>query len=70
MKTGKIKSKLALNKKTIYNLDEFDMGRIQGMISGAVCPPTSVCATRICTDLEATCTDDYNCTGFTCHPCP
>lgn len=48
----------------VTSLDDKQKEHVRGGISGAVCPYTYVCATRLCTDWEATCTEptfDYVC---------
>jgi len=55
MKTKKINTKLVLNKKTIVNLPNNAMTALKGGKSGDICPPTYVCATRVCTVSCTTC---------------
>jgi len=44
MKAKKFDKKLALNKKTVADLSNFEMGKIQG---GGHCPPTvTVCQSK------------------------
>ena len=48
----------------VTSLDDKQKDKVKAGVSGAICPPTYVCATRLCTDEEATCTEptfDWRC---------
>jgi hypothetical protein len=48
----------------VTSLDDKQKDHVRAGISGWVCPETYVCATRLCTDEEATCTAptfEYRC---------
>jgi hypothetical protein len=68
MKTKKFSKKLALNKKTIADLNNGQLGLVKGGII-----PESVLCTPVC--LTDTCNTQCGpftfCDGFTCYPkCP
>jgi hypothetical protein len=72
MKSKNFKKKLVLNKKTIADLNNAQLG----LVKGGVIPPTlsecaEKCPTNLCTE---TCLSQCVCTGtycFTCDPkCP
>jgi len=68
MKTKKFGEKLALNKKTIANLGNVQLGKVRGGVSGYAtgCCPTEV-TNLDCTLLTCeTCPTCVTCAGLTC----
>jgi hypothetical protein len=71
MKTKKFEKKLTLNKKTIADLSNSQLGIIKGAIQsfpGLTCPTVSLCICKItgCTGCQ-TCADTCTCVT-TCFP--
>jgi len=64
MKTKKFGVKLALNKKTIANLSNVQLGKVRGGVSGfnTDCRPTEVTVT----ELDCTLITCVTCVGLTC----
>ncbi|NIM13661.1 MAG: hypothetical protein GTO45_16205 [Candidatus Aminicenantes bacterium] len=76
MKTKKFEKKLELNKKTIANLSNGQLGLVKGgdknvpVESESECCGTNTCGScDTCLTCEATCnTAGCGCTDQTCHP--
>ncbi len=75
MKTKKFSKKLALNKKTIADLNNGQLGRIKGGRTFTTCAPElcteGECQTPACTETCDTQCWFTLCGGYTCYPkCP